>query len=317
MTTTRPAGRPAGSGRAALAVATAVVAAVALVLLAAGPAAPGTDELRVSAGEDVDRERPADALGRAGGPEGAVDGRALSAREDAGDADRAGQAQDGTGDVASHGAGGDAGSGRLPGARAARPAERSEDRSPSPSATPSPSVVQEGDGELVVVPGTSRRAGEGPLLTYLVETEGGLGVDGQDFAADVERTLSDPRSWIAEGRSVQRVDDPERADVRVALASPTTTDELCLPLRTVGIYSCEIELRAVINQMRWLEGSDTYSGDLTSYRHYVLNHEVGHALGHGHVQECDAQGRSPVMAQQTKSLFGCGRNPWPYPDAGR
>ena len=189
-------------------------------------------------------------------------------------------------------------------------------RKQAPRGPALPRVVPEGDGELVVVAGGSEPAGDGPLLRYVVEVEGGLGVQPVLFAEVVERTLADPRSWVAEGRSVQRVDDPAEADVRVALASPTTTDRLCAPLRTNGIFSCEVGLRAVINQMRWLEGADSYVGDLTSYRQYVLNHEVGHALGHGHVQACDAQGRSPVMAQQTKSLFGCGRNPWPYPDAG-
>lgn len=185
---------------------------------------------------------------------------------------------------------------------------------PRPVATPAPTpVVPRGDGQLVVVPGVSAVAGTGPPTTYAVEVEGGLGVDALAFAVAVERTLADPRSWGAGGRrALQRVSHDDVV-FRVALASPETTDRLCAPLDTGGHFSCANGDRAVLNAARWLTGADTYTGHLPEYRQYLLNHEVGHTLGFGHVG-CPSPGApAPVMLQQTKSLEGCTRSSWPYP----
>ena len=189
------------------------------------------------------------------------------------------------------------------------PSQRS---SAGPAPSPVPVVVPVGDGRLAVVPGGGEAVGSGPLRTYEVEVEGGLGVDVEEFARAVERTLADPRSWTAGGRrALQRVEGD--ADVRVALASPQTVDRLCAPLQTNGRYSCANGDRAVLNTVRWLEGADAYAGRLADYRHYLVNHEVGHVLGFGH-GDCPAVGEvAPVMLQQTIGLQGCLPGPWPYP----
>lgn len=168
-------------------------------------------------------------------------------------------------------------------------------------------------GRYVTVAGhSSPPDGDGRVLRYLVEMEDGLPFDPEEFAATVHRILNDDRGWAADGTRFERVDTGSVA-FRVSLSSPDLTDEQCLPLRTGGQVSCWNGQRAVINALRWGTGSDTYGADLLSYREYLISHEVGHALGHGHVN-CPGAGQpAPVMVQQTKSLQGCVANPWPFP----
>lgn len=154
----------------------------------------------------------------------------------------------------------------------------------------------------------------GTLRTYSLEVEPATGVDPRGFATLGTAILSDPRGWTAGGWRLQRV-APGDADVRVVLARPATVDALCARagLRTGGIYSCWNNEFAAINLWRWDNGAAGFDGPLAAYRGYVLNHEVGHGLGYGHVG-CPAAGApAPVMMQQTKTTGACTANAWPFP----
>lgn len=173
-------------------------------------------------------------------------------------------------------------------------------------------VPHTGTGELVVVPGVVPAPGAGPVRTLRVEVERGVPVDPDAFAAFVMATLNDPRGWGRGGTvTFARTDGP--APLQVVLASPATTERLCRPLDTGGVLSCRNGERAVITHHRWVHGTAEHAADLTEYRRYVVNHEIGHALGHGHVP-CPAPGApAPVMQQQTLGLDGCRPNAWPHP----
>ncbi|MGY1735120.1 DUF3152 domain-containing protein [Geodermatophilus sp. SYSU D00684] len=188
-----------------------------------------------------------------------------------------------------------------------------------PTGLPAPAAgtyVEQGAGTVAVVPGSSGVYGTGPLQRFVVEVEDGIGVDGAAFAAAVEATLGDPRSWGNGGRmSFQRVDatDAGAYDFRVSLVSPGSMERYCPGVGTGGYTSCRYGERAVINLARWETAVPHYQGDVATYRQYVVNHEVGHALGNGH-QDCSGPGQvAPVMQQQTLGLEGCVRNAWPFP----
>lgn len=169
-------------------------------------------------------------------------------------------------------------------------------------------------GDLVVVPGSASGPGTGAVKRVRVEVEGGLAVDGERFAAFVMATLNDPRGWGADGSvSFDRTDSD--ADLRVVLASPGLVDELCAPLATNGKVSCGRNGHAVLNLLRWVEGSPAYGDALSPYRNYLVNHEVGHLLGHPH-QRCPGPGQvAPLMQQQSYSVTPCTPNPWPHPES--
>jgi hypothetical protein len=127
----------------------------------------------------------------------------------------------------------------------------------------------------------------------------------------VEAILADPRGWTGDGRlRLQRVGPGGPHDFTVYLATPDTRDDLC-PGRRDGYTSCRNGERVVVNVARWVHGVPRYGAGLDTYRQYVVTHEVGHRLGHGH-ERCPGRGRpAPVMQQQTLGLQGCVANPWP------
>jgi hypothetical protein len=188
-----------------------------------------------------------------------------------------------------------------------------------PSGAP---YAKRGDGTFRVLPGSSPAVGTRRLYRYSIEVENGVkGVNLANFQKMVGQVLGDPRSWSGHGVKLQRVDSGP-IDFRVSLTSSTTVRQLCG--YTIHVEtSCFIGDRVVFNDSRWVRGSTAYIGDLASYREYMINHEVGHALGHEHAHECLPGGLAPVMMQQTFGLRSaatgkmCEANQWPYPPGAK
>jgi hypothetical protein len=161
--------------------------------------------------------------------------------------------------------------------------------------------------------GPDGRAGR--LERYRVVVEQDIkGLPPAAFADTVTATLADPRSWTA-GRQwrLQRVGPGKRYDFTIYLATPDTKDVLCGGSPD-GYTSCRYKDSVVLNVARWAKGAPPFKASLATYRQYMVNHEVGHRLGQGHML-CPGAGKlAPVMQQQTLGMHGCTVNPWPYPD---
>ncbi|WP_369158295.1 DUF3152 domain-containing protein [Streptomyces sp. R02] len=178
-----------------------------------------------------------------------------------------------------------------------------------------------GTGTFYAVTGIDKAPGKGRKVTYRVDVEHGLALDGALFAEAVHRTLNDRRSWAHDGLTFERIESG-KADFVITLAGPETTADWCAKSgldTTEDNVSCDSAAteRVLINAYRWAQGAETYGDKMFAYRQMLINHEIGHRLGHNHVT-CDKDGDlAPVMQQQTKFLeydgISCRPNPWPYP----
>ncbi len=182
-------------------------------------------------------------------------------------------------------------------------------------------ATRAGTGTFYAVKGIDKAPGKGRKVTYRVDVERGLDLDGALFAEAVHRTLNDRRSWAHDGLAFERIETGD-AEFVITLASPETTADWCAKSgldTTEDNVSCDSAAteRVMINAYRWAQGAETYGDKMFAYRQMLINHEIGHRLGHNHVT-CDKDGDlAPVMQQQTKFLeyggISCRPNAWPYP----
>ncbi|WP_314224361.1 DUF3152 domain-containing protein [Streptomyces zaehneri] len=185
---------------------------------------------------------------------------------------------------------------------------------------PSPSdIPASGPGTFTTASGSSAKVGKGTALRYRVDVEDGLSLSAAAVARQVEIILGDRRGWTADGRSAFQRVSGGTTDFVVRVATPGTVDKICgeYGLDTGGEVNCNVADNVMVNLKRWLLATPVYAKDVTAYRALIVNHEVGHFLGHGHVG-CPGPGRpAPAMMQQIKGMDGCVPNVWPYDDQGQ
>ncbi len=222
-------------------------------------------------------------------------------------------------------------------ARQGAPDARPSRATPTPASPPSPpparttpssspartrtEVPERGSGTFVTARSGGETVGEGSRpLRYVVEVEEGLDVSPSEAADEIAGILAAPRGWTHDPDNAFRlVGAGAPHDLSIKIATPATADALCwegIGQDTGGEYNCEVPDGVVVNLRRWVEGSPTFDGPIHDYRALIINHEMGHFLGHSHMT-CGGEGRlAPVMMQQIKGLDGCVANAWPYDEDG-
>ena len=165
--------------------------------------------------------------------------------------------------------------------------------------------TEAGDKTWHVVPGAMPQVGQGTakVFRYTVEVENGIDptmFGGDDaFAEMVDQTLGNPKGWTHNPQFAFVRIDNGKPDFRISLVSPVTVRErlrLRIPAGDVllqpGLRCRTGEARVFINEARWVRGAVPFEGDVGSYRQYVINHEVGHAIGYVRHEPCEQAGRS-------------------------
>lgn len=160
---------------------------------------------------------------------------------------------------------------------------------------------------------TPQPSAGGKVVTYSIATRGVTSSNLGQFSAQVNETLNDSRGWAQLGLRFQEVSSGGSFHLILSEAAQ-------VPSFSSGCsaeWSCRVGVSVIINDLRWSGASDAWQasgGSIRDYRHMVVNHEVGHWLGHGH-RSCSGPGQpAPIMQQQSIDLQGCRFNPWPLAD---
>ncbi|MCH9274893.1 DUF3152 domain-containing protein [Bifidobacterium amazonense] len=163
---------------------------------------------------------------------------------------------------------------------------------------------------------TAADSGDVPqTFTYCLETKGDVGST-TAFSNTVYRTLNNAKGWPRAGATFEQLngDDCANADMTLILSEAKYMSDFSEGCS--GSYSCRVGDQVIINADRWNGGTEDWlkaGGTLARYREMVINHEVGHRLGHyDNETACAGEGQpAPLMLQQSMRLDGCTPNEWP------
>jgi len=175
---------------------------------------------------------------------------------------------------------------------------------PEPVATSSPAA----SNHSVMITGTGQKD-----FKYKIEKWGVVLANVSDFQTKVAETLNDERGWARAGLTFTETSGDDY-DLIIALSDAATLDTIS---GCSGDLSCTTwHNQVIINDLRWRGGtaaSNAAGMSQRDYQHMVVNHEVGHWLGHyAHEESCPNGGLAPIMLQQSTGMRGCDSfNAWP------
>lgn len=147
-------------------------------------------------------------------------------------------------------------------------------------------------------------------VLYRVIVRGKTSSNFNEFKAIANQTLNDSRGWARMNVRFNEVASGGSFTLVLSEASQLPAFSSACSV----LYSCRVGMNVIINDDRWSGATPSWNntgGSLRDYRHMVINHEVGHWLGHDHGHCSGAGNKAPVMQQQSISLESCAFNPWP------
>ena len=131
------------------------------------------------------------------------------------------------------------------------------------------------------------------------------------FVSEATQYLMHPRGWTSKGYKIKPV--ATRPDVVIYFRSAEEMQKKYgkykylkgLSVTDSRFYPTIIDIHAG----NWNNPPHKFKGTTKEYRAYLINHEMGHALGYGHTKL--GKGKCQLMAQQSKGTKGCVPNGFP------
>lgn len=132
----------------------------------------------------------------------------------------------------------------------------------------------------------------------------------------VLKVLKDKDGWesidkivfkYVDWNTLASIDSKNKIPIR--LSNNKTIVKMCGFKEIEKLSCCNMQTKEVwLNFYRWKNGAKPSKLSLDKYRSYMINHEVGHALGRLHAK-CECEGCSaPIMMQHTISIGKCKPN---------
>lgn len=139
------------------------------------------------------------------------------------------------------------------------------------------------------------------------------------FLKKVKSTLKDKEGWehvagvkfkFVSPSQFKNIKSTNKIPIRLSTNSTISRDCGFDPRERLSC--CDMSTKEVwLNFYRWINGATESKLNLYKYRDYMINHEVGHALGRLHVT-CPCPGcPAPIMMQHTITIGECSPNSKP------
>jgi len=133
-------------------------------------------------------------------------------------------------------------------------------------------------------------------------------LDKKRVTEKINKVLCDKRGWLGHGYKFKYSENSPKFTITFR-----TSADIRKTCGFSGLSCADLEKGVVyFNIRRWKLGNTKSKLSLHQYRIYMINHEVGHMLGRGHVKFAQfSGGPCPVMVQQTLGIGKLEPNPWP------
>lgn len=135
------------------------------------------------------------------------------------------------------------------------------------------------------------------------------------FKDEARRYILHKRGWLSRGFMLKEVD--KAPDFVIHLRSSSYMRRKYAAhnhLKDLSVTDTRSHPAIIdIHAGNWESPPRKFLGTRAEYRAYLINHEVGHALGYGHepLGNRDENGFCKLMSQQTRGTLGCRPNGFP------